>query len=537
MADDINVLDAASATKTVAADEVASKLYQRIKLVHGADGVNAGDVAAGNPLPVVQTGTPALPTGAASAANQTTELASLASIDGKLPASPATAGNQTTANASLASIDTKADGIATRLAEGAPVTGESLEAGGSSGTGWLSSIRKAVTAITTLLTARLPAALGTSGGVKVSIVDGATSGGDASAANQVTGNASLAAIEASAASLDTAIPNPGQAAMAASIPVVIASNQSAVPVADGGGSLTVDGTVAATQSGTWTEANSAAIKTAAESLDAAIPNAGQAAMAASVPVAIASDQSAVPVSGTVTANVGTVGTLATAAKQDTLAALVGEVQASPTANTLLDRLKTIATNLGAVVIAAGANVIGAVTQSGTWTVQPGNTANTTPWLMAGGAAHGATVAGNPVLGGGEARDANGTAVTAGQAVRQALDRYGRTRVVKPKATSQATSNGTPITATTANVIAAPSAGSHLRMLRLHVANGGATATWVSFREGAAGLKKYAVCLPQYGVISPDLGGSWELPSATSLDIVLSAAGSVEYTLDYEVVVD
>lgn len=29
----------------------------------------------------------------------------------------------------------------------------------------------------------------------------------------------------------------------------------------------------------------------------------------------------------------------------------------------------------------GANVIGAVTQSGTWTVQPGNTANTTRWLV------------------------------------------------------------------------------------------------------------------------------------------------------------
>jgi hypothetical protein len=46
------------------------------------------------------------------------------------------------------------------------------------------------------------------------------------------------------------------------------------------------------------------------------PN-GQAAMAASEPVVIASDQSAVPVSGTVTANIGTVATLATAAKQDT----------------------------------------------------------------------------------------------------------------------------------------------------------------------------------------------------------------------------
>ena len=43
----------------------------------------------------------------------------------------------------------------------------------------------------------------------------------------------------------------GQNTMANSLPVVIASNQTAVPVSDNGGSITVDGTVAATQSGTW----------------------------------------------------------------------------------------------------------------------------------------------------------------------------------------------------------------------------------------------------------------------------------------------
>lgn len=43
----------------------------------------------------------------------------------------------------------------------------------------------------------------------------------------------------------------GQNTMANSLPVVIASNQSAVPISDNGGSITVDGTVAATQSGTW----------------------------------------------------------------------------------------------------------------------------------------------------------------------------------------------------------------------------------------------------------------------------------------------
>jgi hypothetical protein len=43
----------------------------------------------------------------------------------------------------------------------------------------------------------------------------------------------------------------GQDTMANSLPVVIASDQTAVPVSDNGGSITVDGTVAATQSGTW----------------------------------------------------------------------------------------------------------------------------------------------------------------------------------------------------------------------------------------------------------------------------------------------
>jgi len=47
----------------------------------------------------------------------------------------------------------------------------------------------------------------------------------------------------------------GQATMANSLPVTIASNQTGVPVTDNGGSLTIDGTVAATQSGTWTVTN------------------------------------------------------------------------------------------------------------------------------------------------------------------------------------------------------------------------------------------------------------------------------------------
>src|SRR5258707_8978564 len=71
----------------------------------------------------------------------------------------------------------------------------------------------------------------------------------------------------------------GQQVMASSLPVVIASNQSAVPVSQSGGwSVSVSGTVAVSD---------------AAQLPAAL---GQTTMANSLPVAIASNQSAIPVS-------------------------------------------------------------------------------------------------------------------------------------------------------------------------------------------------------------------------------------------------
>jgi hypothetical protein len=113
---------------------------------------------------------------------------------------------------------------------------------------------------------------------------------------------------------------------------------------------------------------------------------------------------------------------ATEAKQDAaivqetaINTVLGEVTASPTPNTLADRLKQLLTG---IVLSTGSNVIGAVTQSGswvlaagsaiigkvsidqttdgttnlvaakqngTWTVQPGNTANTTAWKVDGSA--------------------------------------------------------------------------------------------------------------------------------------------------------
>jgi hypothetical protein len=62
----------------IAADEISGVKFQRIKLVLGADGVNAGDVASGNPMPVQASALP-LPTGASTEAT-------LAAMNAKLPA-------------------------------------------------------------------------------------------------------------------------------------------------------------------------------------------------------------------------------------------------------------------------------------------------------------------------------------------------------------------------------------------------------------------------------------------------------------------
>lgn len=50
MADNVAITPGSGAT--AAADDIGGVLFQRVKVVHGADGVNDGDVAASNPLPV-----------------------------------------------------------------------------------------------------------------------------------------------------------------------------------------------------------------------------------------------------------------------------------------------------------------------------------------------------------------------------------------------------------------------------------------------------------------------------------------------------
>jgi hypothetical protein len=90
-----------------------------------------------------------------------------------------------------------------------------------------------------------------------------------------------AATETTLSAINTKAPNQGQAVMAASIPVAIASNQSTVPVSIASSPL---------PTGAATEATLSAINTKT-------PVLGQTTMAASQPVVMASDQSAIQVVG------------------------------------------------------------------------------------------------------------------------------------------------------------------------------------------------------------------------------------------------
>ncbi len=199
--------------------------------------------------------------------------------------------------------------------------------------------------------------------------------------------------------------------------------------------------------------------------------------------------------------------------ESTFTATLGAVTASPTANTVLDRLKALLTGIS---LAAGSAVIGAVTQSGTWTVQPGNTANTTAWKVdgsavtqpvslasvpshavtnagtfatqaaaAGDVAHDAVDSGNPSKIGMQARTTDPTAVASADRVNAIADTLGK-QVVLPGAVHDRTLSGRAnfTNTTAADIIAAQGAGIRIVVTQIAVSNAHATVgTKVEIRDG------------------------------------------------------
>lgn len=152
----------------------------------------------------------------------------------------------------------------------------------------------------------------------------------------------------SALPADVTIVGPlGQALMAASIPVVIASNQSTLPVSAASLPLPAGAATSANQVSeigllTTIDADTGNIATSTASIDTKTPALGQALMAVSVPVAIASNQSALPISA------ASLPLPSGAATEATLSTLNGKVTAC---------------NTGAVVVSSSALPTGAATET------------------------------------------------------------------------------------------------------------------------------------------------------------------------------
>lgn len=293
MADNVTYQDTTLATPpsatVVATDDVGGVQYQRVKLDIGGDGV-ASPVTTANPMPISDAGgsitvdgplTDAqlrasavpvsaaalpLPSGAATAANQATEITSLASIDTKTPALGQalaaasvpivlTAAQITTLTppAAITGFATEAT-LATRLSESDfdTKTGsltETAPATDTASSGINGRLQRIAQRLTSLI-ALIPASLGQK----------------ASAASLAVVVASdQSAVPVSAASL----PLPSGASTAAlqtqpgvdigDVTVNNAAGASAVNIQDGGNSITVDGSVTATVSGTATTSDTATL--------------------------------------------------------------------------------------------------------------------------------------------------------------------------------------------------------------------------------------------------------------------------------------
>lgn len=184
-----------------------------------------------------------------------------------------------------------------------------------------------------------------------------------------------------------------------------------VSIQDGGNTITVDGTVNAAQSGTWNITNisgtvslptGAATETTLSTLNGKIP--------ANLTVSstrLLVDGSGVtqPVSGTITANlaagnnnIGDVDIASIAAGDNNIGnvdivTMPNVVIGSGTVTTVSTVTSLTQMNGQAIAMGTGTRSAGTqrvtiatddivpASQSGTWTVQPGNTANTTPWLV------------------------------------------------------------------------------------------------------------------------------------------------------------
>lgn len=272
----------------------------------------------------------------------------------------------------------------------------------------------------------------------------------------------------------------GQAAMAASSPVVIASNQSAVPVTFTGS------TDVATQT------TLALIKAKTDN----IPALGQALAATSVPVILPTATIT-----TLTPPAAITG-FATSANQSTEITSLGTIAGAVSATHMQVDVLTAPTT--AVTIASLPS--GAVTNAGTFAVQ-----------AKGSTAESSAIADNPINNGGTAVTAPKTIVHNGDAVGLVADTTGRL-IIAPYSNPENFKSGatSDITGTTATTIIAGTASNFLYITQILVTNSHATVgTFVNLTEETSGTVLYTG-------YAAALGGGFSLTFPTPLRVPTAA---------------
>lgn len=272
----------------------------------------------------------------------------------------------------------------------------------------------------------------------------------------------------------------GQATMANSIPVVIASNQTGIPVTGTFFQATQPVSISGNQAVNLAQVGAASIAL------------GQTTMANSFPVVLASNQASIPVAATLAAETTKViGTVNIAASQTVGlvagAALIGKVG--------IDQTTPGTTNL----VALAANQSVNLAQVGAASIALGQTtmANSLPVAIAsnqgaialwGHGATGAAVPANAGYNGAQARSSEITALTNGQLAGLVADLVGKL-IVLPYANPENFVNGTTaaITDTTStSTIAAQGAGIRTYVTQITVTNSHATVgTFVKILDGAS----------------------------------------------------
>lgn len=271
----------------------------------------------------------------------------------------------------------------------------------------------------------------------------------------------------------------GQATMANSAPVTIASNQTALPITDDSGSLTVDNaTISVVGSGTEATAQRVTIATDSTGVLSVDDNGGS----------LTVDNATISVVGT--------GTEATAQRVTIATDSTGVLSVDDNGSSL--------------------TVDGTVTASNT----------------AGDVAHDAADSGNPVKIGGVAKSTEQTAVATGDRVNFVADLVGK-QIILPYANPEnfVSGNGSNTDGTTTSLISAQGAGIRTYITSIVITNTSASNIYVEFKDDITA--KYTIPAPaNSGAIitlpTPLVGTAnkawWFDPSTAATTIYCSAAG-------------